>query len=183
MVGGDNFESRSSNISEQVNSRDFNESWNAKEFLNTVDKTDWAKEMATELNKTSFENEIAWYAKKGKEIKENNFLEKYKDCPSTNVNVTRPSNWEKPVENIVKGMWTMAEDIGIKNSEFTHKWIDNNTGGTVTADLQWTIWDEINTVTYLSDCSYWKWSGSDEKCLIHSYGDPVYYAEPPVNFA
>jgi hypothetical protein len=80
-------------------------------------------------------------------------------------------------------MWAMAKDIGMKNSEFTHKWIDKNTGGIVTADLQWKIWDETNTVTYLSDCNYWKGSGSDKKCLIHSYGDPVYYADPPVDFS
>lgn len=183
MSGWNNSESISSNAREYNNSTNFVESWNATEFLNTVNKTDWAKEVATELNKTSFGDEIAWYAQKGREIKENNLLEKYKNCPSTNVDVTKPSNWEKPVEEIVKGMWAMAEDIGIKNAEFTHKWIDKNTGGTVTADLQWKIWDEVHTVTYLSDCIYWKWSGSDEKCLIHSYGDPVYYADTPVDFA
>ena len=182
MVGSDNFESRSTNAREYNNSADFNESWKTKEFLNTVENENWATEIATELKNGDFEKNMSSFTNRGKEIEKNNLLEKYDNCHSTAVNVTKSGSWEKPIADMIEGISDMSDKIGIKNAEFT-KLINKETGDTVEADLQWKIWDEINTVTYLSDCNYWKWSGSDEKCLIHAYGSPVYFADPPVHFA
>lgn len=182
MVGAENFEKQRQDNMESNNSTEFHESWKDQKLNGRLNEPDGAMKFAEASKNSPFEEKIGLYKEKGEKIKyENDAMKNFKDCPATAVDVTK-WNWEKPDKDIVDRMSKMAKNIEIEDPKFDNKLINRWTGGTIAADLQWKIWDEKNTVTYLSDCSYWN-SFSNEKCLIHSYGDPVYYAEPPVNFS